>query len=113
RGALRPIDRWDSGILVAMSSLDPRTPVLVGVGTARTDAEAAELMAMAAESAVADAGSSTSLLSSVDRICVPQGTWSYPDPGRLVAARIGARGAATCFARLGVPQQTLINDGLR
>jgi acetyl-CoA C-acetyltransferase len=113
RGALRPIDRWDSGILVSMSSLDPRTPVLVGVGTARTDAEAAELMAMAAESAAADAGSSTSLLSSVDRICVPQGTWSYPDPGRLVAARIGARGAATCLARLGVPQQTLINDGLR
>jgi acetyl-CoA C-acetyltransferase len=95
-----------------MNSLDPRTPVLVGVGTTQADAEAVELMTSALEAAGRDAGSS-SLLSAVDRIAVPQGTWSYPDPARLVAARIGAPGARTHFGRLGVPQQTLVSEALR
>jgi acetyl-CoA C-acetyltransferase len=82
------------------------------VGAAHDDAEAADLMAMATEAAAEDAGSS-SLLGAVDRIAVPQGTWSYGDPARLVASRIGARKARTYLARLGVPQQTLINDALR
>ena len=95
-----------------MDNLDPRTPVLVGVGTADADAEAVELMSMALEAAAADAGS-PSLVRAVDRIAVPQGTWSYTGPARLVAARIGAPGARTHFAQLGVPQQTLVNQALR
>jgi len=95
-----------------VTSLDPRTPVLVGVGTAHGDDEAVVLMAAALEAASGDAGSS-SLLGAVDRVSVPQGTWSYPDPARLVAARVGARGARTCLGRVGVPQQTLVNEALR
>jgi acetyl-CoA C-acetyltransferase len=86
--------------------------VLVGVGTAHRDVEAVELMSLALEAAVDDAGPS-SLLAAVDRIAVPQGTWSYPDPGRLVATRAGARSARTYFGRVGIPQQTLINEALR
>ncbi len=92
-------------------ALDGRTPVLVGVGTASADAEATELMARALESAGADAGRQ-SILSSVDRISVPQGSWSYPDPGRLVADRVGASSARTHLTELGIPQQVLINEAL-
>jgi acetyl-CoA C-acetyltransferase len=93
-------------------SLDPRTPVLVGVAGASADAEALDLMTAAVEAAAADAGSS-SLLGAVDRIAVPQGTWSYTDPARLVAKRIGSPQARTTFGRLGVPQQTLVSEMLR
>jgi acetyl-CoA C-acetyltransferase len=95
-----------------VSGLDPRAPVLVGVGTADADAEAMELMTVAVERAARDAHA-TSLLGAVDRIAVPQGTWAYPDPARLVAERIGAPGARTYFGRMGVPQQTLINEAMR
>jgi acetyl-CoA C-acetyltransferase len=94
-----------------VASLDPRTPVLVAVGAASGDAEATELMARALLAAGADAGSA-GVLEAVDRIAVPQGSWSYPDPARLVAARVGASGARTHLAELGIPQQTLINDAL-
>jgi acetyl-CoA C-acetyltransferase len=97
---------------MAAADVDLRTPVLVGVGTSRADAEAVELMALALEAAIGDAGA-PSLSAAVDRIAVPQGTWSYSDPARLVAHRIGAAGARTFFGRLGVPQQTLINDACR
>ncbi len=92
-------------------SLDPRTPVLVGVGTASADAEPSELMAQALVAAVSDAGRS-GLAAKIDRIAVPQGTWSYPDPGRLVAEGVGAREARTHLFELGIPQQSLINDAL-
>ncbi|HEY7946116.1 MAG TPA: hypothetical protein VID75_00495 [Acidimicrobiales bacterium] len=95
-----------------MTAIDPRTPILIGVGTAEGDDEAVELMAAALAAAAVDAGSS-SVLGAVDRIAVPQGTWSYPDPGRLLAARIGAPGATTCLAQLGISQQTVISDLLR
>ena len=73
---------------------DPRTPVLVGVGTATGDVEAVELMTSATEAALIDAGG-RGLASAVDRIAVPQGSWTYSDPARLVANRIGASGAVT------------------
>jgi len=92
-------------------ALDPRTPVLVGVGTACDDAEASELMCRATEAALADAGGS-GLGAAVDRVAVPQGSWTYPDPARLVAARIGAREATTILVELGIPQQSLVNEAL-
>jgi acetyl-CoA C-acetyltransferase len=92
-------------------SLDPRTPVLVGAGTASADAESPELMARALEAAVADAGA-PSIMPAIDRIAVPQGTWSYPDPARLVAHRVGAGRARTHLTELGIPQQVLINEAL-
>jgi acetyl-CoA C-acetyltransferase len=93
------------------AALDPRTPVLVGVGVASDDREPAELMAMALVAAAEDAGS-TSILGSVDRIAVPQGNWAYTDPARLVADRVGATGARTHLVELGIPQQALINEAL-
>jgi acetyl-CoA C-acetyltransferase len=92
-------------------ALDPRTPVLVGVGTASADAEAVELMVAATEAALSDAGG-RGLGARVDRVAVPQGSWTYPDPARVVATRIGATGASTQLAELGIPQQGLIDDAL-
>lgn len=99
--------------------LDPRTPVLVGVGavTQRADEpadalEAVELMAAAARAAGDDSGRS-SLLRQVQLISVPEGTWSYPDPGRLIAARIGVstpEQARTLIGAVGVTQQAVIAD---
>ncbi len=89
----------------------PRTPVLVGVGVADADAEAVELMASAVEAALSDCGSAR-VAGAIDRIAVPQGTWTYPDPARLVAARVGATGARTHLVELGIPQQSLINDAM-
>jgi acetyl-CoA C-acetyltransferase len=91
--------------------LDPRTPVLVGVGAAHDDAEAVELMTRATEAAARDSGA-PQLAAGAQRIAVPRGTWSYTDPARIVAARVGAREATTVLADVGVPQQTLINDAL-
>lgn len=94
-----------------LGSLDPRTPVVVGVGTASGHAEATDLMIRALVAAGSDAGSPR-LLERIDRIAVPQGSWSYSDPGRLVAALVGAAGARTHLSELGIPQQRLINDAL-
>ena len=85
--------------------------MLVGVGSASGDAQATELMVGALVEAGSDAGSAR-LLESVDRVAVPQGSWSYPDPARLVADGVGASSARTHLVELGIPQQTLINDAL-
>lgn len=89
-------------------------PVLVGAGVAVGDGntEAAELMAQALEAAAHDAHAAD-LLTSVDRIAVPQGSWSYADPARLVATRTGAERARTHLVDIGIPQQTLVNAALR
>ncbi len=89
--------------------LDPTWPVLVGVGTCFDDVEAAEMMARATIAAAADAGV-PDVLGSVERIVVPHGTWSYTDPARIVAERIGAAGASTVLVDVGIPQQDLVND---
>jgi acetyl-CoA C-acetyltransferase len=95
-------------------AVDPRTPVLVGAGVAHqrfedpaAALEAVELMALAAERAADDAGNPT-LLAQVGGVFVPQGTWRYRDPGRLLAERFGAS-ARTLVAELGVLQQTLFS----
>ncbi len=90
--------------------IDPRTPVLVGVGAVSTRAEslddamsALDLMALALERS---AEGTTSLLPAIDVIMVPEGTWLLTDPGRLLAARVGAS-ARTLLAEIGVLQSTL------
>ena len=96
-----------------MSDRD-RLPVVVGVAqvTQRvepTDAvEPVALMEQAVRAAGADSGSDT-LLSRVDRIVVVRGAWSYPDPGRIVAERIGATDARTYLSPNGgnAPQSAL------
>lgn len=95
--------------------VDARRPVLVGVGTASDDCEAAELMAIATRRAAQDAAGPGAgrLLAAIQRIAVPQGSWRYPDPARLIAERVGAKSARTAYVELGIPQQSLINDALR
>jgi acetyl-CoA C-acetyltransferase len=102
--------------LTRFEGLDPRQPVIAGVGVAsqRCDEpgaglEALELMLAAARTAAEDSGV-PGILRAVERVAVPQGTWRYGDPGRIVAGRIGAASARTVLVATGIPQQTLFND---
>lgn len=95
-------------------SVDPRTPVLVGVAAVqqRVDEpgnglDAVELMAHAAEQAAVDSGA-RALLGALDEVLIPRGMWGPGDPGRRLADRFGARKARTLVAELGVLQQTLL-----
>lgn len=71
--------------------LDPRTPVIVGVGQVNqrddaTDIEPVDLMAAAAREAA-----DPRVLQAVDAIRVVNLlSWRYRDPGLLLGARIGA-----------------------
>jgi acetyl-CoA acetyltransferase len=96
--------------------IDPRTPVLVGVGICQQrvdDAAAARepmaLMIDAARAAAADAAA-PSLLPTVQRVSVPIGRWEYGNPGAMVASAIGAMGATTVSALPGVSQQTILSE---
>ncbi|MCB1250308.1 MAG: hypothetical protein KDB36_12905, partial [Acidimicrobiales bacterium] len=62
----------------------------------------------AADDACGDGADAARLLGAVEWIGVPEGTWPVPDPARLVAERIGATGARTCRAGVGVLQQDVI-----
>ena len=99
-----------------LDDLDPRTPVIAGVGIATQSVDepgggddAAALMTAAAVRAGTDSGESA-VLAAVQQVAVPAGTWAYPDPGRLVAERIGAPQARTVLVQVGIPQQTLFDD---
>ncbi len=101
---------------------DPRTPVLVGVGTAQrgvgdapvgaADLEPIELMVEATKHALADAGVAGSARR-IGWIAVPVGNWAYADPGRLIAQRIGATDARTARVEVGVPQQSPVQEAAR
>lgn len=94
-------------------ALDPRTPVLVGVGVVqqreddpRAAAEPIELMAQALERAAEDAGD-RGLLARANQIMLPRGFWDYGDPGAALAERFGASGVHSLVAEVGVLQTTL------
>ena len=89
----------------------PRRPVLVGLGAANDSAPVGELMTEAVRAAAGDAGA-PGLLSGLDHILVPQGSWSLTDPARAVARRIGATRARTVLCEIGVSQQEVINHAL-
>jgi acetyl-CoA C-acetyltransferase len=97
-------------------TVDGRTPVLVGVGAVeQREADPArarepvELMVGALERAAEDAGA-PSLLARAEVILIPRGFWDYPDPGRIVAERIGATDVRTLVAEIGVLQTTLLAE---
>jgi acetyl-CoA C-acetyltransferase len=94
-----------------LRSLDPRLPVLVGLGSADEDGPVTELMTAAVVAAAADAGA-PQLLRSVDCITVLQGTWVLADPARAVAGHIGAPHAHTVRCEVGVSQQEVISYAL-
>jgi len=97
----------------------PRTPVLVGVGAVQqrledpvAAREPVELMIAALEQAADDAGC-RQLLAQASSIRVPRGFWDYADPGRLIAQRIGAVGARTQLAEIGILQTSLFGHAAR
>ena len=98
-------------------SLDPRTPVLVGVGqlSQRVDRgepplEPVDMMAEALRRAETDAGAD-GLLAAADSIrviCLL--SWRYQDPGALVAQRVGASPSETGLTVMGGNYvQTIVN----
>jgi acetyl-CoA C-acetyltransferase len=104
---------------VSFDDLDPRTPIVAGVGVATqwvdepgAGDDAATLMTTAARRAGADSGA-PGILAAVDQVAVPAGTWAYPDPGRLVAEQLGASSARTVLVQVGIPQQTLFDVAYR
>jgi acetyl-CoA C-acetyltransferase len=94
-----------------MLSLDPRLPVLVGLGAASEPAPVVDLMTDAVHAAAADAGA-PGLLGSIDAIAVPQGSWSLTDPARTIARRVGSPHARTLLCEIGFSQQEAINHAL-
>jgi acetyl-CoA C-acetyltransferase len=97
-------------------TLDPRTPVLVGVAqvSQRLDdpaagAEPLEMMIEAVRKAGEDAGA-PSLLARADAVRVSRGRWRYGDPGRAIAERIGATSAESGITPWGGNMvQSLVN----
>src|SRR5262245_47141097 len=96
--------------------MDGRTPVVVGVGMVEQReedptraAEPLELMLRAVRAAGDDAGP-PALLERVGLVAMPRGQWHYDDAGRHIARAIGAAGARSVLALVGVLQQTLIGD---
>lgn len=98
-----------------MADCPDNAPVLVGVAAVMQkldDHVAAKepiaLMEQALREAATDAGSDA-LLQRAEQILVPASLYGYSDPGRLLADAIGARGAETLLAELGVSQQHIID----
>ncbi|MDJ0768946.1 MAG: hypothetical protein QNJ12_09135 [Ilumatobacter sp.] len=86
-----------------MSSIDPRTPVIVGAGQIKDrdrGSEPIDLMMRCAEAALADSGSAA-VRDRIESVRVVWGVWPYRDPGRLVADRLGALDARTTITTVG------------
>jgi acetyl-CoA C-acetyltransferase len=95
--------------------LDGRTPVVVGAaevvhraGDGFEPTSATGLMLEAVSEALALSGAAAALGPLVGEVLVPHGTWPEPDPGRAIAAAIGAPGARSVRSELGVLQLSLL-----
>ena len=101
-------------VFVAGRRLDPRTPVIVGVGQVNVDSadapEPADLLTEAAGIAGRDSGA-PQLLKSLDSVRVVKClSWKYRDLGALVANRLGASPAHTVYSTDGgQTPQALVN----
>ena len=96
-------------------TIDPRTPVVVGVAQALQKPddlshalEAVALMEQVVRDAASDAGA-PGLLTELDHVGVVRGAWKYSDPARLIAERVGASNARTSLSANGgnTPQSYL------
>lgn len=97
-----------------MTALDPRTPVLVGIGVVQrreedwTQAlEPLDLMIEAVRAAGEDCDA-PALLADVELVSVPRGRWTYANPGRAIADAVGAKSAQSLLSTVGVLQQALV-----
>lgn len=95
-------------------SLDPRTPVVVGVGsvTQRADdprelGEALDLMTLSTFQAIEDAGR-PDLGTRIDSIWIPRGFWTYSNPGAILARRLAASNPDCIVAEIGILQSSLL-----
>ena len=101
-------------VFVGGRRLDPRTPVIVGVGQVNVDSadapEPADLLTEAAGIAGRDSGA-PQLLKGLDSVRVVKClSWKYRDLGALVANRLGASPAHTVYSTDGgQTPQALIN----
>ena len=102
-------------------TIDPRAPVIVGVGQTServppSDARAPiDLLADAARAAETDTGANPSLLARVDIVAIAAiGSWRYPDPGALLARGLGIEPRATALSTVGGNSpQLLVNEFAR
>jgi len=90
-----------------VTTLPPRTPVLVGIAQVEqrerdplAAKEPLELMTLATKLAAEDAGS-RELLARADAVRVIRGVWPYADPARAVAQRVGAASAKSAITPYG------------
>ncbi|MFV0259566.1 MAG: acetyl-CoA acetyltransferase [Acidimicrobiales bacterium] len=88
-------------------SIDPRTPVIVGVAQVKQRpedlGEAVEAVALM-ENVVrgaADDAAAPGLLPDLDYVGIVDGAWKYSDPARLVADAVGAKTATTALSSNG------------
>ena len=101
-----------------MPEVDRRAPVIVGAGQVNQRASAdeakppIELLADAARAADADTDARSSLLERADAVAVVAiGSWRYPDPGALLARRLGISPRLTAVSTVGGNSpQVLINE---
>ena len=108
-------------------TLDPRTPVLIGVGAAHhvpsagagdapdTLPDPLDMMESAARSAIEDTGATGNLarlLARIATVAVPTGNWAYGDAAGLVAERLGCSAARSIRVEIGVPQHAPVGAAL-
>ncbi len=98
------------------AAIHPTTPVLVGVGVATQREEDAALalepldLMLAAIGAAVDDSGAPEILAGLGSIAVPRGRWRYRNPAGEIKRTVGAHGATTIVASVGVLQQTLLAD---
>ncbi len=92
--------------------LDPRTPVIVGVGQVNQRAEKPEVQPVDLMAAAAREAADPRVLHALDSIRVVNLlSWRYRDPGVLLRAAIGAQDARTRYGSIGGnTPQSLVNQ---
>ncbi|MGI9123420.1 MAG: acetyl-CoA acetyltransferase, partial [Mycobacterium sp.] len=92
--------------------LDPRTPVIVGVGQINQRDEAPEVEPVDLMAAAAREAADPRVLQAIDSIRVVNLlSWRYRDPGLLLGERIGRPDAATIYTGIGGnTPQSLVNQ---
>jgi acetyl-CoA C-acetyltransferase len=98
-----------------VTAVDPRSPVIVGVGQVNQRVPVAEarppieLLADAARAAESDSGAA--LLSNVDVVAVVAiGSWKYADPGAFLARTLGIAPKVTAVSTVGGNSPQLLID---
>ena len=87
---------------MAMTSLDPRTPVLVGVAQLNDrsgEAEPVDCMVRASRAALRDCGAN--MANRIESVRAIKGIWRYLDPAALVAEQLGLENVTTGLTRMG------------